>query len=106
MLNEEGNAYLVDFGITRPYTGEDFKTITVFFKRGYAAEEQYREQGEQGPWTDIYALCATMYYMLTGVQPVESAQRNIKDVLVPLSSYRKLSIPENVQKICCGGTAI
>ena len=106
VLNEEGNAYLVDFGITRPYTGEDFKTITVFFKRGYAAEEQYREQGEQGPWTDIYALCATMYYMLTGVQPVESAQRNIKDVLVPLSSYRKLSIPENVQRAVKKGMAV
>ena len=106
VINQEGNAYLVDFGITRPYTGEDFKTITVFFKRGYAAEEQYREKGEQGPWTDVYAICATMYYMLTGVQPVESAQRNIKDVLVPLSSYQKLSIPENVQRAVKKGMAV
>ena len=106
VINQEGNAYLVDFGITRPYTGEDFKTITVFFKRGYAAEEQYREKGEQGPWTDIYAVCATMYYMLTGVQPVESAQRNIKDILVPLSSYQKLSIPENVQRAVKKGMAV
>lgn len=106
VINQKGSAYLVDFGITRPYTGEDFKTITVFFKRGYAAEEQYREKGEQGPWTDIYAVCATMYYMLTGVQPVESAQRNIKDVLVPLSSYQKLSIPENVQRAVKKGMAV
>lgn len=106
VINQEGNAYLVDFGITRPYTGEDFKTITVFFKRGYAAEEQYRERGEQGPWTDVYAVCATMYYMLTGVQPVESAQRNIKDILAPLSSYQKLSIPENVQKAVKKGMAV
>jgi len=106
VINREGKAYLVDFGITRPYTGEDFRTITVFFKRGYAAEEQYREKGEQGAWTDVYAVCATMYYMLTGVPPVESAQRNIKDVLVPLSSYRKLSIPENVQKAVKKGMAV
>lgn len=54
VINREGNTYLVDFGITRPYTGEDFKTITVFFKRGYAAEEQYRERGEQGPAVIIF----------------------------------------------------
>lgn len=106
IINSEGKAYLIDFGITRPYTGEDFKTITVFFKRGYAAEEQYREKGKQGPWTDIYGACATMYYMLTGVTPEESAQRNIKDTLVPLSAYRDLELPENVKKAIKKGMAV
>ena len=106
VIDKEGNPYLIDFGITRPYTGNDFKTITVFFKRGYAAEEQYREKGKQGPWTDIYGACATMYYMLTGETPEESAQRNIKDTLVPLNAYRDLFLPEHVRRAIKKGMAV
>lgn len=106
IITEEKRAYLVDFGIARPYTGSDFKTITVFFKRGYAAEEQYREKGEQGPWTDIYALCATMYYMLTGIHPVEAAQRNIKDTLIPLTQMKDIACDEEVKWIIRKGMSI
>lgn len=98
--------YLIDFGSTRPYTGEDYQTMTIFFKRGYAAEEQYREKGEQGPWTDVYSLCATMYFMLTNTIPIESVQRNIRDTLEPLTRNRTPNMPARQRKAIMKGLAV
>lgn len=79
MLCSDGNLRLMDFGAAREMDFGDQRTISMVLKSGYAPEEQYRAKGELGPWTDIYALCATMYRVITGVAPDESLQRLISD---------------------------
>ena len=56
--------------------------MTIALKQGYAPIEQYQRKG-QGPWTDVYALSATIYYCLTGKVPPQSLDRILEDELIP-----------------------
>lgn len=86
IVREDGTLKLIDFGSAREYAG-DKTTMTAIVKRGYAPLEQYMIKGKQGPWTDIYSICATIYEMITGVIPLSSMQRQEKDNLYHPSSY-------------------
>lgn len=78
IMLENGKAKLLDFGAARDY-GDGNKSFSIVLKRGYAPEEQYRSKGVQGPWTDIYAMAATMYRCITGTIPDESTERVVSD---------------------------
>ncbi len=80
MVDKDGKIKLIDFGSARGQSAETDKTYTVILKHGYAPSEQYYAKGNQGPWTDIYSLCATMYKMLTGVIPPNSVERMEQDM--------------------------
>lgn len=82
-----GKIKLMDFGAARAYTDFGEKSLSLILKPGYAPPEQYQTHGVQGPWTDIYALCATMYKCLTGENPPDAIERVMDDNLKEISEF-------------------
>jgi serine/threonine protein kinase len=73
-LRRDGSPVLLDFGAARQDLGEHSRAMTGMVSPGYAPFEQYLTSG-QGPWSDIYALGATMYHCATGIAPVAATER-------------------------------
>lgn len=92
MIRKDGSLVLIDFGAARMRNIDNTKTMTVMFKRGFSPEEQYRCRGKWGAYTDVYSLCATMYFMMTGTAPVDSVIRALGDDLLSLESMKGLEI--------------
>ena len=76
-VREDGSPVLLDFGSARQAMGNATKTLTALVSPGYAPFEQYYSKSdEQGPWTDIYGLGATLYRAATGVAPLDAMDRS------------------------------
>ena len=75
MMLPDGSLKLMDFGAARLMNYGDQRSVSVVLKAGYAPKEQYSSKGQQGPWTDIYALCATIYKCITGITPEDALDR-------------------------------
>ncbi len=74
-LTRTGQVKLIDFGAARNALGQKSRNLSIILKEGYAPEEQYRTSGMQGPWTDVYAVGATLYHALTGKIPPPALDR-------------------------------
>ena len=105
MVDRENRIKLIDFGSARGQSAETDKTYTVILKHGYAPSEQYYAKGNQGPWTDIYSICATMYKMLTGQIPPNSVERMEKDDYVAPSAYG-IQISQRTEAVLQKGLAV
>ena len=108
MVGANGTVKLLDFGSARSYLREKDSemTQTVLLKSGYAPPEQYDGKSVQGPWTDIYALSATLYEMITGCMPEDALQRQIRDELLEPSIYGAKITPEQEEHLLKRGLAL
>jgi serine/threonine protein kinase len=94
MVRRDGSPVLIDFGSARGHIASHSRTVSALVKPGYSPYEQYATTtSSQGPWTDIYALGATLYHAITGKRPPDAPSRILSDEYVAageaaLSSYR------------------
>ncbi len=103
-LCNNGKVKLLDFGSARLASEESEKSLSVMLKRGYAPKEQYSSRAKQGTWTDVYAVCATLYKMITGETPVESTDRDDEE----LKTFSELGINgcDELEKVILKGMEI
>lgn len=92
-ITSQKQVKLLDFGAARQTVQDQNKGLSVILKHGFTPKEQYFTKGNQGPWTDVYALGATAYYLMTATVPQPALDRLEQDRLVPLTSF----IPINPQ---------
>lgn len=102
MITTNYEVKILDFGGARDFGSARGRSMSIMLKPGYAPEEQYRTHGEQGPWTDVYALCATMYRCITGQIPPESMERTYQDHLRPVTDFQP-DCPREVNFAICKG---
>jgi serine/threonine protein kinase len=94
MVRRDGSPVLIDFGSARGQIASHSRTVSALVKPGYSPYEQYATTtSSQGPWTDIYALGATLYHAITGRRPPDAPSRIVSDEYVTatdaaLSAYR------------------
>jgi serine/threonine protein kinase len=80
-ITKQKQIKLLDFGAARYAIGEHSKSLTSVLKHGYAPVEQYSSKGNQGPWSDVYAVAATIYRAVTGEVPLDAMERIQEDLI-------------------------
>jgi peptidoglycan hydrolase-like protein with peptidoglycan-binding domain len=88
ILDAGGSPTLIDFGASRAAMQGRTQAMTAVFTPGYAPLEQF-VSGKQGPWTDIYALAATLYTCINGKPPPNAMERMIGESIVPATEIGK-----------------
>jgi len=98
-------AVLIDFGIAREFTPDLTQTHTRSLSQGFAPVEQYYIKYKRGAYTDVYALAATLYMLLTGIVPVNALDRQTGVRLTPPKQHNS-SISDNVNRAIIKGMEV
>ena len=96
MITADYKAILIDFGSAREFQQDKTQQHTSMLTHGYAPPEQYTANSRKGSYTDIYALGASLYFILTGQVPIEAAARLTEELPEPKSLNRKL--PDEINR--------
>lgn len=99
-IDERGKLKLTAFGISASRTVD--QSLNCELLHGYAAPEQYSVSERQGPWTDIYGVCALLYHALTGVKP-QRADERLRDDTLAEPFLVNHSVPHNVSRAVMAG---
>ncbi len=103
----EEHLVLLDFGAARSFVSSQVtKTYTAMVTPGYAPLEQYSPKSRQGPYTDVYALCATMYAAIMGETPAIATDRVIGEGELVSFQQKGLPVPETVEKAIFHGMEV
>jgi len=90
IVRRDKTPVLIDFGAARYVIGEQSRSLDVVLKPGFSPFESFTSKGKIGPWTDVYGIGATFYYMLTGIVPPQATDRLYKDELKQPSNIKNL----------------
>ena len=95
---------LLDFGAARSFVNSQIsQKYTATVKAGFAPLEQYSQKSKQGPYTDVYALCATIYYSLTGIVPPSALERSADGAQIASIDSFGVELPEYVEQAIMHG---
>lgn len=106
IIDANGKLTLIDFGSARQILSKEERTNTILYKPGYSALEQYSASGKQGAWTDVYGLCASVYYMLTGIVPESAMERIAGDQVQSLCDMESITLAANIKETLWRGMAV
>jgi len=104
-ITRQKQVKLLDFGAARYAMGEHSKSLTSILKHGYAPMEQYSTKGNQGPWTDVYAVAATLYRCITGETPPDAMER-VQEECIRTPRQMGITIPLSAELALMQGLAL